>query len=199
MNGRRARFAAFATSLLLPLVLSSVPAHAQGPLTDSATGTGHFALTTFEGAAESGPNGENPRGFVHLTGFYNFEATVTCLNVSGNRAVIGYRIDTGPTAGQGFQVEIADNGPTPPGGAPTDEVIGYTDLAVPPTVCADPSLLPGGTLTSGDFVVIDATELPVPQIARQCKHGGWRHLVNDQGRPFENQGRCVSYVAARRR
>jgi hypothetical protein len=29
----------------------------------------------------------------------------------------------------------------------------------------------------------------------QCKHGGWRHLVDRNGTPFKNQGDCVSYVA----
>jgi hypothetical protein len=32
-----------------------------------------------------------------------------------------------------------------------------------------------------------------------CKNGGWRNLANDQGEPFRNQGRCVSYVVAHRR
>ena len=37
--------------------------------------------------------------------------------------------------------------------------------------------------------------LPVPQSADDCKKGGWQNLTDDQGRPFNNQGDCVSYVA----
>jgi choice-of-anchor C domain-containing protein len=29
----------------------------------------------------------------------------------------------------------------------------------------------------------------------QCKNGGWKSLVDADGQPFKNQGRCVSYVA----
>jgi hypothetical protein len=76
-------------------------------------------------------------------------------------------------------------------------VSNYTELPTPPTVCPDPSLLPGGTLTSGDFVVTDATELPLPQSKEQCKHGGWRSLVNEQDQPFENQGSCIALVKRR--
>jgi hypothetical protein len=196
VNRLRAWFTVLVAAVLLPLLLSCVPSNTQSSLTDSAIGSGHFALTTFDGSAESGPNGEDPRGFLRLSGFYDFEATVTCLNVAGNRAVIGYRIVTGSTAGQGFQVEIADNGPTPPSGAPTDAVISYTELPAPPTVCPDPSLLPGGTLTSGDFVVTDATAAR-PQSKEQCKHRGWRSLVNEQDQPFENRGGCIAFVKRR--
>lgn len=35
----------------------------------------------------------------------------------------------------------------------------------------------------------------VPVTRAECKDGGWRRLVDDQGRPFKNQGDCVSYVA----
>lgn len=199
MDRRRARFFGLGVSVLLATLLSSwAPALAQAPVSDSATGSGTFAATTFEGSAVSGPNGENPTGFVRLSGFYNFEGTVTCLNVSGTRAVIGYRIETGSTAGQGFLVEIADNGPTPPGGTPTDQVISYSELPAPPVTCPAPSLLAGGTLTSGDFVVIDATTAPIPTSKEQCKRGGWRDLVDGEGRPFTNQGSCTAFVDRRR-
>jgi hypothetical protein len=40
---------------------------------------------------------------------------------------------------------------------------------------------------------------PTPTSTAQCKHGGWRNLANEQGRPFRTQGQCVSYVASPRR
>lgn len=33
-----------------------------------------------------------------------------------------------------------------------------------------------------------------PTTKAQCRGGGWRHLVDARGRPFNNQGGCVSYV-----
>jgi hypothetical protein len=38
-----------------------------------------------------------------------------------------------------------------------------------------------------------------PSTTNDCKQSGWRNLANDQGEPFPNQGRCVSFVVARRR
>lgn len=37
--------------------------------------------------------------------------------------------------------------------------------------------------------------LPVPTTKDQCKNGGWTHYADASGRPFKNQGDCVSYVA----
>jgi hypothetical protein len=34
-----------------------------------------------------------------------------------------------------------------------------------------------------------------PADADDCKRGGWQHLVDDAGRPFANQGECVSYAS----
>jgi hypothetical protein len=38
----------------------------------------------------------------------------------------------------------------------------------------------------------------VPQTKDDCKHGGWVNFVDDHGRPFRNQGQCVSFVSARK-
>jgi hypothetical protein len=44
-----------------------------------------------------------------------------------------------------------------------------------------------------------AFNLPrAPQSASDCKNGGWRNFVDDAGRPFANQGQCVSSVVSRR-
>jgi hypothetical protein len=37
---------------------------------------------------------------------------------------------------------------------------------------------------------------PSPRSASECEHGGWRRLADRSGRPFANQGRCVSWVAS---
>jgi hypothetical protein len=40
------------------------------------------------------------------------------------------------------------------------------------------------------------TVLPrMPQSKDDCNNGGWKDLVDDRGRPFKNQGDCVSFVA----
>jgi len=40
------------------------------------------------------------------------------------------------------------------------------------------------------------TVLPVvPQSKDDCKNGGWQGVTDDQGRPFKNQGDCVSFAA----
>jgi hypothetical protein len=33
-----------------------------------------------------------------------------------------------------------------------------------------------------------------PATTADCKNGAWQNLVDDQGRPFKNQGDCVSFV-----
>jgi hypothetical protein len=37
---------------------------------------------------------------------------------------------------------------------------------------------------------------PTPTSTGQCKDRGWRNFANDEGKPFPNQGQCVSYVVA---
>jgi hypothetical protein len=39
---------------------------------------------------------------------------------------------------------------------------------------------------------------PVPMSFRDCRNGQWRNHADGAGRPFPNQGRCVSYIARRR-
>jgi hypothetical protein len=37
----------------------------------------------------------------------------------------------------------------------------------------------------------------MPTSKDDCKDGGWRNLTDDTGRPFKNQGDCVSFVATK--
>jgi hypothetical protein len=34
----------------------------------------------------------------------------------------------------------------------------------------------------------------VPKTKDQCRSGGWQNVVDDQGRPFRNQGLCIAFV-----
>lgn len=45
-----------------------------------------------------------------------------------------------------------------------------------------------------DVGVITVSSIQVPESVRDCKHGGWRNLTDDEGNPFENQGACIRYV-----
>jgi len=105
---------------------------------------------------------------------------VTCLAVSGSRAVIG-------TAKSSELLIVQDNdafgaGPDTIGGAAP--LIG-TPWTSPVTVA--PGLGPY-PLTSGDIEVLEAPVLPTS--TEQCKNRGWQSFPQ-----FKNQGDCVSFVA----
>jgi hypothetical protein len=172
-------------------------AQAQSPPRDSVIGAGHVLSTDFIVSVQAGPNGENPTGFGTLSGFVNGNVIPTCLNVSGNTAVDGWRFVDGPTVGQGFISEVHDNG-SPVNGVPVDTTIYNGYLPTAPTSCPAPGDPPpsgftsvgAGPLTSGDVTVTDAPALPTRK--DQCKNGGWRTFG-----VFKNQGDCVSFVATK--
>lgn len=35
---------------------------------------------------------------------------------------------------------------------------------------------------------------PTPISKDDCRHGGWRNLADEHGRPFRNQGHCTTWV-----
>ncbi|HEY8543983.1 MAG TPA: hypothetical protein VIL36_03005 [Acidimicrobiales bacterium] len=77
------------------------------------------------------------------------------------------------------------SGPTspdtpPPGTSPGSPTQPTSPTASPPPTSAAPAPAPS-TPTSTD----------------DCMDGGWQHLVDDEGRPFANQGQCVSYLRRR--
>lgn len=43
---------------------------------------------------------------------------------------------------------------------------------------------------SGTVVTPPAT----PQTSDDCRHGGWRDLVDDAGQPFRDQGQCIAWI-----
>jgi hypothetical protein len=57
-------------------------------------------------------------------------------------------------------------------------------------------IVAGATLTC-NFAIGGGTdcENQIPQTKDDCKKGGWQHATDNQGRPFKNQGDCVSFVA----
>jgi hypothetical protein len=131
--------------------------------------------------AHGGPSGENPTGDAGISLRLNFiGGPVTCLTVTGNRAVIG-----GEFAGLGYLFVVEDNA-----ASGTPDRFGEGDPGQDsPTICpADPdvALEP---IESGDLVVHDAQ--PFPTSKEQCRQGGWRQFG------FKNQGQCVAFVQRR--
>jgi hypothetical protein len=110
----------------------------------------------------------SPEGtvFAHITqpatGFQaDVYGRVTCLNVVGNRAVVGSEItktsDPGfIPVGIGALVQYTDNGE--PGSDPTTPDRGGVGplLPTPPVICPPPGFVPDEPVTQGNFVVHDA-------------------------------------------
>lgn len=158
----------------------------QAPLEDSVVGSGvgnvpQFPVP-FDIDAHSGPSGENPTGTVRfvsqLPPEIRLEGPVTCLRVSGDRAVIG--IVTVPFDTPVF-IDVTDG---------TPDLIGLTFPVMPVAApCPAPGIQPSAApILSGDLVVTDAAAAPTTK--DQCRRGGWRKF-----RGFKSQGDCVSFVA----
>jgi hypothetical protein len=107
-------------------------------------------------------------------------ATVTCLEVTGNTAIIGF--DDHATALGKNRIQVVDNSAT---GSP-DTFAGFDGV----TDCSEASFVPF-PLVHGDLVVHDALPLTSKD---QCMDGGWRDFTDDEGHPFKNQGQCVAFV-----
>ena len=99
------------------VVLTLAPhASAQVPTQDSVTGGGLIVGASFGVDARSGPSGENPTGTARLSSSpvvgLRVEGPVTCLSVTGNRAVIGFANTLGnPFLGVGAFIEVTDGTP----------------------------------------------------------------------------------------
>jgi hypothetical protein len=170
-------------------------AAAQVALQDSAVGSGAagdppFGFS-FRFAATSGPGGENPSGTANATdGFeFAFGGSVTCLEVTGNSAVIGVEnefLADFPVAGT--IISVVDGGPA---GSQLDTIDLFFFLNTVPTpdTCVPPTGIPPtpSPVFSGDINVQDARARPTS--THQCKHDGWRTFG-----VFKNQGDCVSFV-----
>lgn len=128
--------------------------------------------------AHSDASGGNPSGTVDV--FLDasiFTGPVTCLVVTGNRAIIGFE-----DASDGHvTAEVVDNSAT--GSPDTFAVFSGTTGCSP---VSEPF-----PLVSGDLVVHDAVPLTSKD---QCKHGGWRNFTDDKGNPFKNKRQCIKFV-----
>jgi hypothetical protein len=159
---------------MLPTVASGSHDPSGAPFDqDFVTSTGFDTVD-----AHSGPLGENPFGTVRFAGT---TATVSCLNVQGNRASVGVNFEF-----EQWLLVVEDNHATG-----TVDRRGFGEPVLPANeVCADPNTLVGVLFPfeEGDYVVHDALSLPVSK--DQCKNGGWRSYPR-----FKNQGDCVSFVA----
>ncbi len=191
-------------------------ASAQAPDEDSVTSQDVYAFP-FNAPylqpridVHSSPSGQPPAGTLSYSfgsAGYNEtvpSALVTCLAVSGNRAVIGgYGLRTQggysyyeippfkppPPAYVGFYFFVVDNGP--PGTVPftgPDQIAFELGNSTPPTDCATLAWPDLTLLAQGDIVVHDAPAVPTSN--EQCKNGGWRNF----GDHFKNQGQCVAFV-----
>ena len=72
-----------------------------------------------------------------------------------------------------------------------------TSRADGPSMSAPPTGTPPGDpppARSADQPASPGDRPKTPGSADDCRDGGWQGLVDHDGRPFENQGDCVSYV-----
>ena len=98
-----------ATMLALPGVSS-----AQVSAQDSVVAFGDSGpFTNLDINVTSGPNGENPTGhaFVSIGSDRFISASITCLEVNGNTAVVGGTLEPNPFGIVGFLETLVDNGP----------------------------------------------------------------------------------------
>jgi hypothetical protein len=153
-----------ALCLLVPMAASATHSPGNGPDMDKVDGTVEDLFpSTLHVNATSDPDGANPSG--HL--WYRADASsfspvfdevgeVTCLNVLGNDATIGMRIDRSkapgfPGVGNGFLFYVSDYGE--PG-----DLDSHLDIPTltPPTTCPTPVPF-AFPQKNGNFVVHDAT------------------------------------------
>ena len=118
----------FAT-LAFALLLLNSPLTASAAAGDAVSGTGIFFLgdqrMSFTVSAHSGPAGEDAQGELHFRvgAFADATADVTCLRVTGNRAIVAGKVRQGTTLVPGYDylyLIVQDNG-EPIGGEPVDK------------------------------------------------------------------------------
>jgi hypothetical protein len=191
--------AVLAAGALGPGVADAQPVARQQSAVSPGFSPASFPLLSGSFNAVSDPGGANPSGQVHYTmgagQRVTVQASVTCLSVSGNTAVIGFQgarfffVDPpGPVSGE---LVVADNGPA---GSPSLDTVALSERvgSTSPPNCSAPGPViwayfdPGPLRVYGDIIVTAA----LPGSTEQCKDGLWR----DFGL-FKNQGDCVSFMA----
>jgi hypothetical protein len=187
-------------ALALPSVSSAAPPPPPAPQLDTATATGSVAGSTpffnIHVDAHSGPSGENPGGSASFgstiemqgPGGQNFpvdfvvSGPVTCLNVTGNEAVIKINATFVIFGGGGFFAEPVEINLVDNGGSGSDLFSAQGTSA--PADCSGGSV--SGFPLDGRAVVFDAK--PLPTTKDQCKGDGWKQFG------FKNQGQCIAFV-----
>jgi hypothetical protein len=144
--------------------------------------------------AVSDPGGANPSGQVnyHRGGGLGPDvvASVTCLSVSGNTAVIGFQgtefFHISPPAPVSGELVVADNGPADLFSPSLDTAaLSERVPSTSPPNCFAPGPVSGPFRVFGDIIVRPA----FPTSKEQCKNDGWRDFAQ-----FKNQGQCVAFV-----
>ena len=176
---------------LTPTSSGAKPPPPPAPQLDTATASGSVdGLTNLQVEAHSGPSGENPGGGVAFDTFIEAHGQmvpvhvlgpVTCLNVTGNTAVIKFDAD-GTFAFGTSVVTLVDNG-----GGGLDRFGASVSFA--PTDCSSSFALLGQPL-NGRAIVFDAP--PLPTSTHQCENGGFAQFG------FKNRGQCVVFVVLTR-
>jgi hypothetical protein len=168
------------------------------PTEDSVVGQATI-LSQFRGLsvdARSDPDGSNPSGTASAgsRSTYSVSGHVTCMTVIGNRATVGFAVDSGfdVNGSLGHVIYVEDNGS--PGAG--HDLANDTGAGFPPTSCPAPTdedLVPfpfipirPQPIEAGDITVVDAPSLPTAK--DQCRSGGYRQFG------FRNQGQCVAFV-----
>jgi hypothetical protein len=166
--GRLVTSVTIALTALLAVAGTAAATHSngRGPGHDKVAGTGAVenlvppVFVKLHVNAKSGPFGTNPRGNVVFRGNpppigdIDIKGRVTCLNVVGNQAIVGFEITkakAGPVpVGAGGMFSILDDGEPGTGG----DAFEGGPLPQPPTIC--PLFPATRTLTQGNFIVHDA-------------------------------------------
>jgi hypothetical protein len=157
---------------------------------------------TFDFEAASTGHGTDATGTARVVfeafHFSYWEGPVTCLAVNGDRAVIGFKVESQDPFPRpqraGMLMSVVDGGDPGSGldtfAATSTSEAGFGDIV--PTDCnvtvTFPAAFPPRPLTRGDIFLVDAPAGPTSK--SQCKNGGWRNY----GNTFENQGQCVAFV-----
>jgi hypothetical protein len=188
-----------AAALAVPSA-SSAQMPAPGPTQDSVVGQATI-LSQFRGFgvdAHSNPDGSNPSGTADAgaRSTYSVSGHVTCMTVVGNRATVGFAVDSGFSVfgNHGHLIFVEDNGSPGAGRDLANDV----EAAIPPTSCPAPTdedLVPfpfipirPQPIEAGDITVVDAPLRPASK--DQCRRNGWRDFPD-----FKNQGQCIAFVA----
>jgi hypothetical protein len=194
-TSRRLRAVACLLISLIAVAASSAVANAQPTSSQqSAVSSGFFApffFGSFNAVSDAG--GANASGSVYYHTGGGFGPTVTasvvCLSVSGNAAVIGFEgIFNSPFFPPPRRVVgelvVVDNGTSPP----SFDTIGLSERVTETGTanCSSPGPLAVGPVQVTGDIIVQAAALPTSK--EQCKTGG----VAQFG--FKNQGQCVAFV-----